>query len=981
MASTPTSQKTMSQLLDDSELESTADSFMAEGTQQTDHELAAALAEGMIDDNTLQPNMEKAVPAAETPPKETPTEKSEKGSPDEQHSTPEVVRTELPLAPPGKLIIPTTYLEEKKEEMSEASTSGSGQKRENPFFPQRKQVSKTTVTFAETESTSDDEEICFHLDRPATPEEELSDTQPISKKTTKQTESLIARESLEKSEATPETEEEVNNTPKDAAPPKKATVPLVRPQRPTNLMWARNYWPKIENQTPVRAQLIGTAPVIDPGANTSPGIRFTQQRAATPAPMRRNISGGQIDVQSLKAYCEGMTTRLINEWSQTIQNQLAIQRLDHTMDKEKVQQELEHIKRMQKMSTPAETSKTQRHDHIAGTTNISPVSMGTPYSPANYGSLPRPEVVREDSGLDSPPPLISPQAPRTDESMRTHTGDSMGEQKSRKRENQEAELEDLKIKVTSLADGMEQSILYLSNKMDAVLDKVQGKAVNDKEDHMQDTDETTPPASQNVTSQRMARYCGLCGEPGHTWRNCPDREPESSEEDEEESPPDRRATRPPADGRAPNNTAPDGQGQPPPFPGYPWPAPPPAAPTIVLDSSLLNTSFQQKGDKIKLQRFDPKKIEWKDYLAIFLNTARTNKWSEDTKRDMLISKLDGEAAGVYADTCGDNNEEETVSFTLLQELLEERFAPKEREKSFHFQFRGRQMQASENPETYAGDLKRLAKKAFPTMDKKTRDMMTLHQFIDGLTDPDLHKFISLQRTHDLASVVTYASQYLSYSNNTKARTAQGAKPKTNTPPKPGSTVNMVQATETQGSTQGQNQTRSQYNQSGRGGRGRQGNGYNQRNYGGNNTQNKNMNSGQQARGQARGNNQRGRGRGNTGGGNQRGNQNQNRNDNWRNVTCNFCAIMGHRWRDCQRRAANNPNWVYGMPPPENPRALPLPLNYDAAARRQGAYRNVTVTQQAGTPPMNQAHNVSVMTPEASTAPNQTTSPTSLPVNQ
>jgi hypothetical protein len=394
----------------------------------------------------------------------------------------------------------------------------------------------------------------------------------------------------------------------------------------------------------------------------------------------------------------------------------------------------------------------------------------------------------------------------------------------------------------------------------------------------------TPKDTKPIRSQTDAPppVCPFCGSPDHTWIECPEKDKENEDyrrnkQNNNNPPPSRQNSTPSPPNQPPTNNW-NHAGQ----------------TNTLLDSTLL---LRTQKDKIKPKTFDPAKTEWRDYYPQFLNIAAYNAWTEPEERQHLISILEGEARGVFSD-----NREATLQ--QLVQLLEERFSPRDREKSYHFQFRARKMLPDEKPEAYSGALSRLARRAYPDVDKASLDKMIVHQFIEGLTDPELHKYVALQGTNDLAGVITACSQYQSYESHRKScdpeTETQKEKPKSQTVSLTAgaNTVTAedpVQAIMSNNINRGYNNNgRSRYQNDARG-RPNRGNYQTKQSYRNNFTGSKNQN----RQRDVNSNDRRF----------ERGRQGANQPPTAPTFECHYCRIPGHKWRVCRRRLRFEPNWI------------------------------------------------------------------------
>ena len=107
-----------------------------------------------------------------------------------------------------------------------------------------------------------------------------------------------------------------------------------------------------------------------------------------------------------------------------------------------------------------------------------------------------------------------------------------------------------------------------------------------------------------------------------------------------------------------------------------------------------------------------------------------------------------------------NGDYETVRSTL-----EKRFSPPHRENAFHAVFRRRKGEARESLMDYGSDVMRLAQRAYPEFSYDALDQVAREQFISGLSDIEMKRFMDLRGPHSLDEAVSLATQFESFELN------------------------------------------------------------------------------------------------------------------------------------------------------------------------------------------------------------------------
>ena len=93
-----------------------------------------------------------------------------------------------------------------------------------------------------------------------------------------------------------------------------------------------------------------------------------------------------------------------------------------------------------------------------------------------------------------------------------------------------------------------------------------------------------------------------------------------------------------------------------------------------------------------------------------------------------------------------------MNYELLVQTLSKYFSSEGREATFQAEFRLRKRERGEKLSHFAHDLTRLCKKAFPQMDRSSRDQFVLERFKLGL-DPELRRHIQFQHPGSLEKAI------------------------------------------------------------------------------------------------------------------------------------------------------------------------------------------------------------------------------------
>ena len=193
----------------------------------------------------------------------------------------------------------------------------------------------------------------------------------------------------------------------------------------------------------------------------------------------------------------------------------------------------------------------------------------------------------------------------------------------------------------------------------------------------------------------------------------------------------------------------------------------------------LGNRFRRKQKEP--DKFDGDKVEWADFIAHFNVVARWNDWTYSEKGLQLATCLRGKAQKVLSSIPESlNGDYETVRSTL-----EKRFNPPHRENAFRAGFRRRKREAHESLMDYGSDVMRLAQRAYPGFSYDALDQVAREQFISGLSDIEMKRFVDLRGPHSLDEAVSLATQFESFElseNSTGLNRRLEAKGKTRSAP-------------------------------------------------------------------------------------------------------------------------------------------------------------------------------------------------------
>jgi len=222
---------------------------------------------------------------------------------------------------------------------------------------------------------------------------------------------------------------------------------------------------------------------------------------------------------------------------------------------------------------------------------------------------------------------------------------------------------------------------------------------------------------------------------------------------------------------------------------YARPSPPPAVPPSLCKSLLsqLDKGTPRKYRKdMNVDTFDGKEDDWLDYQTKFDAAARWNQWDKADQLQQLVGHLKGAALALYAD-------HRPTDYGELIELLKDRYTPEGSEETYKMRFRARQLELSEEPEAYAQELSRLARRAYPDWTTQHLKEQVLDQFKMGLTVPALRKHVMLGKYPTLSEAVVAASAHKRYEEGLRPAQLTAKAPGVNPVPSTRSRATVDQA--------------------------------------------------------------------------------------------------------------------------------------------------------------------------------------------
>jgi hypothetical protein len=181
---------------------------------------------------------------------------------------------------------------------------------------------------------------------------------------------------------------------------------------------------------------------------------------------------------------------------------------------------------------------------------------------------------------------------------------------------------------------------------------------------------------------------------------------------------------------------------------------------VLGNGSSEGSRFSQSHSKRR--QLEPEKYDGKssvdDYLDHFEQIADWNRWNDEEMAIQLAMSLRGSAKHAYK-TLATN---ERRDYAMLCRFLHKSFGFLNEEMVSQDRFWQRVKGAKESIVDYAGDLTKLAGKAFRGMvtgENRAYNAMMVNKFIAGLVDEDMAKWVHKEHPRNLEDAIAVARDY------------------------------------------------------------------------------------------------------------------------------------------------------------------------------------------------------------------------------
>ena len=183
-------------------------------------------------------------------------------------------------------------------------------------------------------------------------------------------------------------------------------------------------------------------------------------------------------------------------------------------------------------------------------------------------------------------------------------------------------------------------------------------------------------------------------------------------------------------------------------------------------SAMLDSNTRSAGARTKMrpEKYDGT-ADWVDYLRQFEIIAGWNGWSEIEKAAQLTMNLTGIARQAWTDCSADPMG--MLDYQELVRTLTQRFAPGGQQDAYRAEFRNRIKHKDETYMALGHALRRLAARAFPKLNYEAREELVKDQFMQGLSDVEMRKYVNLCHPATVDEAITQANEYSTLIHSTK----------------------------------------------------------------------------------------------------------------------------------------------------------------------------------------------------------------------
>ena len=149
---------------------------------------------------------------------------------------------------------------------------------------------------------------------------------------------------------------------------------------------------------------------------------------------------------------------------------------------------------------------------------------------------------------------------------------------------------------------------------------------------------------------------------------------------------------------------------------------------------------------------------WTDWVEHFEAVAVVNGWDEPTKLLWLPVRLTGKAQTAWRRLVPEVKQ----NFRAAKDALQKRFEPESKRQLYVVEFQTRKRRPDEHWNDFGDELRILADKAFPGIDEKAKDLLSLERYLSELDNPKVAFAVRQRQPKTLDDAVSCTMEMESY---------------------------------------------------------------------------------------------------------------------------------------------------------------------------------------------------------------------------
>eukprot|EP00731_Ephydatia_muelleri_P004969 Em0002g1145a len=149
---------------------------------------------------------------------------------------------------------------------------------------------------------------------------------------------------------------------------------------------------------------------------------------------------------------------------------------------------------------------------------------------------------------------------------------------------------------------------------------------------------------------------------------------------------------------------------------------------------------------------------WTDWVEHFEAAALVNGWDEPTKLLWLPVRLTGKAQTAWRRLAPEAKQD----FQAAKDALQKRFEPESKRQLYVVEFQTRKRRPDEQWSDFGDELRILADKAFPGIDEKAKDLLSLERYLSELDNPKVAFAVRQRQPKTLDDAVSCTMEMESY---------------------------------------------------------------------------------------------------------------------------------------------------------------------------------------------------------------------------